>query len=611
NAGLETIPAAGRQALVLDRYAAGLSLAESFYAALPSLGGQNLIIGDPLCAPYAKKPVVTIESGEAPLSGTAALKITGTAIEPGQTIQRMDLYLDDRFYATLYEPQGAAIHLRIGDHALEYPVPPGAEMRELLAGLAAQVNGHPVLSRPDGVRALPSPATASLQLVARAPGAEGNDLPVAVAVESAERPAVELSARLSGDRLTGGGQKPSPARGALSFLGRRMKPGDAVAVKIGPERVTYTIPTEQATLPALLAALAGRINAAPALAGADGVRAFPDPDGMPVLLLEARTPGEGGNRISFAVAVTPVEGSQLRAYPDTPSRLLGGHDGSSASVQVAFVLGEPAVRRTVLLDTSRLSDGAHRLRAVACDGSPAQAQGFAEIALLVRNHPTGPTVSLPDQLGPALGAVTVPVTAGEGIAKVEVFVDGQLLGAAEAAPFAVRVPLASLGRGAHDLWAEGITADGRRYRTAPSTLHVVVPPEVLGVTPDHAQPRGGATHRVIGTGFQPDCTVRLAGVPAKTVIYRSPNILEVVSEAGEAARGPVDVMNPDGTTGSLPHAFEYYLPRVASAKLTPARDVVRVNGTARFAATCFDQFGYPIAAAVTWPSVMIRHRGEV
>ncbi|OPZ85686.1 MAG: hypothetical protein BWY76_01303 [bacterium ADurb.Bin429] len=419
-------------------------------------------------------------------------------------------------------------------------------------------------------------------------------------MESADRPAVELSARLSGDRLVGGGQKPSPARGTLSFLGRRIKAGDEVVVKIGSERVAYTIPAENTNLSALLAALVGRINAAPALAGANGVRAFPDPDGMPVLLLEARAPGETGNRIPYAVTVTPVEGSQLRAYPDTPSRLMGGHDGSSASAQLAFVLGEPAVRRTVLLDTSRLSDGMHRLRAVACDASPAQAQGFAEITVQVRNLPDGPTVSLPDQLWTALGKVTVPVEAGEGIAKVEVFVDGQLLGAADAAPFAVDVPLTTLGRGAHDLWAEGVTAEGQRYRTVTTTLSVVVPPEVLRVTPDHAQPRGSVTHRVVGTGFQPDCTVRLAGVPAKTVIYHSPNTLDVVSEAGEAKRGPVDVMNPDGTTGSLPNAFEYYLPRVASTKITPTRDVVRPKGMARFTAKCFDQYGYPITAVITW-----------
>lgn len=600
DAGMETIPAAGRLPVVLDRYIAGFSLAESFYAALPSLNGQNVIIGDPLCAPYARRPAVLIENGDDPLHDTVTLKISAVSPDRGQSIERVDLYLDDRLYTTLYEPQRAVISLRVGDFVLEYPVPQGASLQALLNGLAAQINGHPELSKPDGVRALVSQATASLYLIARAPGAGGNGMPLAISIESEQRPTVDLRARLSGDHLAGGGEEPSPARGAISFLGRRIKPCDEVTVKIGPEKLVYAVPENGATVAALLQALADGINAAPALAGPGGVHAARDAQGMPVLQLEARTPGNAGNAIGYTVSVKNADGSTLRAYPETAARLMGGYDGSSASAQIAFTIGQSAVRRTFMLDTNKLCDGYHRLRAVAGDGSPAQVQGFADASILVKNLTKAPVVTLPEKLEPSAGDISVPVTAGETVKRVDLYIDGQLLGSADTAPFTIRLPLTTLGRGVHDLWAEGSDADGHLYRTAPMPLTVLAPPEILKVTPDHCGLTGGMTHRIVGSGFLPECTVRLAGVAAKKVTWLSPNVLEVVSDAGPARRGWVEVANPDSTVATLPNAFEYYVPRVANVQISPAHDILRPKQTTTFAAKCFDQFGHPIAATVLW-----------
>ncbi|NUL83417.1 MAG: TIGR03790 family protein [Armatimonadetes bacterium] len=43
-----------RAAILFERYTAGRNLAESFYAASPFLLWKDLVIGDPLCAPFAK-----------------------------------------------------------------------------------------------------------------------------------------------------------------------------------------------------------------------------------------------------------------------------------------------------------------------------------------------------------------------------------------------------------------------------------------------------------------------------------------------------------------------------------------------------------------------------
>ena len=42
--------------IVLDRYTAGYTLAESFYAASHFVGWEDVVIGDPLCSPYGPKP---------------------------------------------------------------------------------------------------------------------------------------------------------------------------------------------------------------------------------------------------------------------------------------------------------------------------------------------------------------------------------------------------------------------------------------------------------------------------------------------------------------------------------------------------------------------------
>ena len=111
---------------------------------------------------------------------------------------------------------------------------------------------------------------------------------------------------------------------------------------------------------------------------------------------------------------------------------------------------------------------------------------------------------------------------------------------------------------------------------------------------------GGGTHRIIGAGFQAGCTVRLNAVPARSVIMHSPNLLEVVSDAGPVGRGAVEVTNPDGLTATLANSFEYYQPRVASVKVMPAHDVIAPDGQAQFTARILDQFGWPVDSKLTW-----------
>ncbi len=182
-----------------------------------------------------------------------------------------------------------------------------------------------------------------------------------------------------------------------------------MTLQILKEKLSYTVPDDKAALSDVLDALVNLVETSPALNTRNGVHAVRDANGMPFLTLEARTPGEQGNAIPFQLTVQPVEGSQLRGYPDTPSYLNGGQGGSAASLNIQLALGESTVHATYMLKAGELSDGCHHLRIVAYDGSPAQVQGIGDSLLNVQNNPAPPMVTLPEKIGPACAETTVPV----------------------------------------------------------------------------------------------------------------------------------------------------------------------------------------------------------
>ncbi len=50
-----------RPQVLFSAYVAGFNLVESFYLAMPSLGWQTVVIGDPLCTPFSRRPLARSE----------------------------------------------------------------------------------------------------------------------------------------------------------------------------------------------------------------------------------------------------------------------------------------------------------------------------------------------------------------------------------------------------------------------------------------------------------------------------------------------------------------------------------------------------------------------
>jgi hypothetical protein len=86
--------------LIVD-YVKGATLAEAYFRAFPYVYWKNLVLGDPMLAPYAKRPVVTISGLNDGATQTDATMVTATATDSsGAGIANVTLYVDGQVAAT-------------------------------------------------------------------------------------------------------------------------------------------------------------------------------------------------------------------------------------------------------------------------------------------------------------------------------------------------------------------------------------------------------------------------------------------------------------------------------------------------------------------------------
>ena len=77
--------------ILFNRYTKGYNLAESFYAACPLLYWKSVVIGDPLLAPYATQPEISVVLPSDPLTGVTQL--TADVSDP-KGVARVDFYIN-------------------------------------------------------------------------------------------------------------------------------------------------------------------------------------------------------------------------------------------------------------------------------------------------------------------------------------------------------------------------------------------------------------------------------------------------------------------------------------------------------------------------------------
>ncbi len=131
-----------------------------------------------------------------------------------------------------------------------------------------------------------------------------------------------------------------------------------------------------------------------------------------------------------------------------------------------------------------------------------------------------------------------------------------------------------------------VCAEGAEYIQLTNTC-VIPPATVDAIAPASGLSTGGTEVRITGTGFEPDATVAIDGVPAIDVNVSSATTITAVTPPSKN-RYPVDieVVNPGADAAVLNNAFTYVTPAVPLATdVNPARgstqggEAVIIRGT--------------------------------
>jgi len=106
---------------------------------------QGLWVGDPLAAPFAAPPSVTIKSParNTELSGEITLQIAVKAHDKGAPPVFLDLYVDGKHKAPItrpFAPVGNNLFAQVGEQRFTYTVAPGEDLFEATAGLVWAIN---------------------------------------------------------------------------------------------------------------------------------------------------------------------------------------------------------------------------------------------------------------------------------------------------------------------------------------------------------------------------------------------------------------------------------------------------------------------------------------
>lgn len=367
-------------------YGRGFSLAESYAMAVqyPYMG---VMVGDPLAAPYAVPPQVTITGlvADAVVTGEVVLAIRATTSATVGRVGRIEVWVDGYPVGTatnLAPTTSNIVSATVGGSTRFYAVKPGETLEQVTAGLAARINAAP-----------PIPYTAEalgdrIQLVQDTLGTSGAW--VNVSADSAPGTAAVLTV-FARSVFTNFMESPVPAREGLLLAGNPVS-GDVVRVVV--TRLDGAVITNQVVATAgdsshtLMNQLVNNINADTNLTGWQGCRAawLSQSDTNVEAWLVARTNGWRGHQLTVTYSILTNVGSSL----NTPYAFSDNFNDNAEALGARAVLflseGGTNVQVNWTLSVTNLPDGPHAVEVVAYEGSAVRVQGRARVPFVVDRH---------------------------------------------------------------------------------------------------------------------------------------------------------------------------------------------------------------------------------
>ena len=372
-------------------YARGFSVGEA-YAMAVEAPYQGLFAGDPLAAPFAAPPAISVPS-HVPyqiVTGTVPVQVFATAHSNGVPAAAIDLYVDGYFQtncAAVDPTPSNVLSVVVGTRTNSAFVPANPTLFGAVAALADAVNADTnqiVFARARGDR---------LELIYKYYDHAGDNVPVSASVSQGSAAALTLGIGLAATNLA-----PSsyPARKEV-WLSTRTSSGanagdtitNVVTLTNGVAVTNVCVATAGQSAASLLETLRTAINANAALMATNGVQ-YNHFSQYPVSFgsFLARTPGPDGAGILvdfFVNAVSNATGLDTNATFSGFMQDNADDVRPRASVLFHVRPTNDVLTTTASVDTTALADGERMLDFIARDGSAVAAQSRFSLPLLVCN----------------------------------------------------------------------------------------------------------------------------------------------------------------------------------------------------------------------------------
>lgn len=484
--------------------ARGFSAAEGYYQSVTN-PYQGLLVGEPLCAPFARPGTgawSNLPDG-AVLSGTTNLSVAFGAPDESRPVQQVDLFLDGKWLRTLTNlppQQNNRVYVTLAGQTTNYLVPAGATLKSVATGLATTLNST-AFSNLTRVAAFPRGDRLLLQ--SQEVNRRGADTSLTVSNSTGTAKALTTFALASGtnfvDSIACGLRNYTVTNAATagSFL-------ELTVLKTNGEVVSLSVtnPPGNTNTPVLVQAFLDAVNTNAALLSPDGLVAedfisyqiwlFPPVNGAE-FNLRARSPGWPESQIRARLSGSAGFG----IYPAGTNRLDEVAADLPPRAHLYVTAGATNLALTFPLNTATNADGHHELTAVAYEGSHVRTQTRVSRNIVIQNTSLAATFEvLLGGTNTALEAtLQFAVAANTGsITNLELFSTGGLLtNAVNQASAVFSIAATNLGLGLHPFYAVVTRTDGRQYRTETKWIRIVgaEPPfalSVLDTTPTLAWP---------------------------------------------------------------------------------------------------------------------------
>ena len=454
----------------------GFSLAEAYYQSLLN-PYQGVFVGEPLSAPFA---VPASANWDALTNGTllrgnvsfpAALFSAAATNLP---IGRVDLFIDGSYNETLTNIPPAAgnlLSVTVNGTTVQYPVPDGASLGSVAAGLAGALN-----NQSNSTRVAAASVGDRLKLQSMDLSAPGSNVLLSAGASAGASSTQTTTLTVARPEFAD-----TEATGYLGLtVSNSAVQGDWLQLQVTKTNgnqvsISVTNNTSDTNVAYLCQLLMNAVNAEPTLQGADGVLAsdfFPDINSAQ-FFIDCRSAGWPAAQVRAALLSSP----DLLVFPSGTNSLEDNLSDLRPRNHLYVSAGVSALPVSFTLDTTRLSDGFHELALVGYEGTSVRTQTRVSRLVHVQNAELS-AVLVPEILGTNVTLDTplnISVVANtNNVATIQLFSSGGALGIASNQPAATFLaPTSMLGLGLHPFYAIVTDVFGNQFRTQTTSIRIV------------------------------------------------------------------------------------------------------------------------------------------